>query len=221
MKISLKTILWFAGSLLILAGLFFVPAGTLDYWQAWIYLTVLIIPMLFVVAYFLKNDPAFLERRLKMKEKEIEQQMIQKLGMPLFLIGFLLPAFGKRFGWLDVPAELSLAAAGLVLLGYLFIFWVFRVNSWAGRTIRVEKGQKVISTGPYSVIRHPMYVGAIVMILASPIALGMYAGIIPLLFYTPLLVLRIKNEEQVLRRELAGYKEYCRKVKYRLVPGIW
>jgi len=127
----------------------------------------------------------------------------------------------KRFGWSNVPFELVVAADIVVVLGYGLIFLVFKENSFAGRTIKVEKGQKVISTGPYSIIRHPMYLGVLFMYLATPIALGSYWAILPFLLTIPMLAYRIRNEEKVLGRELKGYMEYCKKVRFHLIPNVW
>ncbi len=218
---ALKAVVFLLGGVLLVACMLFLPAGTFDYWQAWLYLGALFLPMVAVLLYFLKRDPGFLERRFQAKEKEKEQQLVQMLSLPIFLIGFLLPGLDRRFGWSSVPSELSIAADVAVLLGYALVFVVFRENSYASRTIRVEKGQKVVSSGPYSAVRHPMYAGMLLLCLASPVALGSYVALVPFLFWPPLLALRIKNEEEVLRRELAGYTEYCKKVKWRLVPGIW
>jgi len=221
MKTWLKAICFYFAGLLALAALLFIPAGTFDYWQAWLYLIVVLIPMAFVMFYFLATDPEFLERRFKTKEREREQELFQMAGAPLVLLGFILPGLGVRFGWQMAPAEVSVAACMLVFLGYGIVFLVFKENSWAGRTIRVEKGQKVVSSGPYAHVRHPMYSGMMIWYLATPLALGSYVALIPFLLFAPLLRIRIKNEEGVLARELKGYKEYCRKVKWRLVPGIW
>jgi len=221
MDIKLKAILFYLVGAVVFAALLFIPAGTLDFWQAWLYMTIVLVPAAFVVLYFLKNDPAFLGRRMKMKEKERGQQLIIKLGTPLFLAGFLLPGLDRRFGWSNVPLEAVLAAQAIVFIGYLLIFWVFKINSWAGRTIEVVKGQKLISTGPYSVVRHPMYVGFLAMYLSTPFALGSYVALVPFVLCIPLLVARIRNEEKVLNSKLSGYKEYCKKVKWRLVPNIW
>lgn len=199
----------------------FAPAGTLDYWQAWAYLAVILVPMCFVVLYFWRRDPAFLERRLKTRETEARQSLIMKAGILVFLIAFLVPGLDRRFGWSQVPAEISLAADAVVFLGYLLVFLVFRENSYAGRTIRVEKGQKVISTGPYSVIRHPMYLGVLALYMASPVALGSYVAVLPFLLIIPIFIFRILNEEEVLRRDLPGYAGYCGKTRYRLLPYIW
>jgi protein-S-isoprenylcysteine O-methyltransferase Ste14 len=220
-ELKKKAVLLYAAALLVIGLALFLPAGTLDYWQAWVYIAIVFVPVIFVGLYFLKNDPEFLERRFKTREKEAKQKLIQKAGIPIFIIGFLLPGLDRRFGWSNVPFEFIVVADVLVFLGYLLIFLVFRENSYAGRTVRVEKGQKVISTGPYSVIRHPMYIGVLFMYLATPIALGSYVAVLPFLLIIPMLVFRILNEEEVLRRELPGYKEYCKKVRYRLIPYIW
>ncbi len=221
MGIRIKALLLFLAAIVVVSAALFVPAGTTDYWQAWAYMLVLFVPVAFVGIYFLANDPKFLERRFQTREKEKEQKFVQKLGGVIFLIGFLLPGLDRRFGWSNVPFELVLAADTLVLLGYGLIFLVFRENSFAGRTIKVEKGQTVVSTGMYSVVRHPMYLGVLFMYMATPIALGSYVAFWPFLLLIPLLVFRIMNEEEVLTQKLKGYKEYCKKVKYRLVPGVW
>ena len=219
--IKKKVLLLYTAALLIISLALFLPAGTLNYWQAWVYMAILFVPMLFIGLYFLKNDPEFLERRFKMREREAKQKLVQKVGIPIFIIGFLLPGLDRRFGWSNVPFEFIFAADVVVFLSYVLIFLVFRENSYAGRTVRIEKGQKVISTGPYSIIRHPMYFGVLFLYLATPIALGSYVALLPFLLFIPILVFRILNEEEVLRRELPGYKEYCKKVRYRLIPFIW
>ncbi|MFA6489584.1 MAG: isoprenylcysteine carboxylmethyltransferase family protein [Candidatus Micrarchaeia archaeon] len=221
MGIILKSALFFAIGMLVLAAFLFIPAGTLDYWQAWLYLAVIFSMMLFVLFYFLKHDPDFLERRFKMREKEAKQKLFQKASGIVFFVAFLVPGLDRRFGWSNVPFEAVIAAEILGMLGYGLVFLVFRENSYAGRTIRVEKGQKVISTGPYSIIRHPMYLGASALYLATPIALGSYWAFLPFALIAPMLAYRIKNEEEVLCRDLKGYKAYMKKVKFRLVPGIW
>lgn len=211
---------FFAG--LLFMGLFlFVPAGSLDYWEAYLYIVVLFLPLIFVVAYFLIKDPSFLVRRMKLKEKETTQKKVVGVTGLLFLVGFIVPGLDYRFGWSNVPEEIVYAANALVFLSYLFIFLVFRENSYASRVVEVVEGQKVITTGPYSIIRHPMYLGVIIMYLATPLALGSYYGLIPFLFLPVMLVYRIRNEEELLRKNLPGYKEYCMKVRYRLIPFIW
>jgi len=221
MKTWLKAMLLYAVSLLAMLAILFVPAGTLDYWQAWLYLIVMFIPVAFVMFYFLANGPEFLERRFKMKEKEGAQRAAQKAGALIFIVGFLIPGICKRYGRLDVPAEVSVAALAAVVAGYAIVFFVFKENSFAGRTIQVVKGQKVVSTGLYARVRHPMYSGVLLMYLATPLALGSYLALAPFLLAIPMFYYRIRNEEEVLARELKGYREYCAKVKFRLVPGIW
>ena len=216
-----KALLLFPAGLLVLGAVFFIPAGTLDYWQAWLYMAVLFTPVVFVLLYFLKRDPAFLERRLKTREKEVKQKAIIKLATLIFVIGFLSPGLDRRFGWSSVPFEIVIAANALVLIGYFICFLAYRENSYAVRTIEVEKGQKVISTGPYSIVRHPLYVGVLLMLTATPIALGSYWALPPVLLLIPVIVLRILNEEEFLRRKLPGYKAYCKKTKYRLLPYVW
>jgi protein-S-isoprenylcysteine O-methyltransferase Ste14 len=202
-------------------ALFFIPAGTLAYWEAWLYLAVILIPMFFALRYLLKNDPQLLERRMQMREKEAAQQRVIKFSFLYFLLAFIIPGLDKRWGWSDVPVWVVLGADLIVLLGYAIIMMVFKENQYAARTVQVEEGQKVISSGPYAVVRHPMYVGVVLMYLASPLALGSYWALLPALLIIPLLVARIINEEQVLERELNGYREYQQITKYRLLPGVW
>lgn len=199
----------------------FLPAGSLDYWQAWIYCSVLFIPALFVVFYFLKKDPELLERRMRMREKEERQKTIIKIGYILFFIGFIIPGLDYRYHWSNVPVLLVIAANAIVLSGYILVFFVLRENSYASRIIEVEKGQKVITTGPYAIVRHPMYLGVLLMYLLTPLALGSYRALIFFLPILPLIVARLMNEEELLLRELPGYKEYCQKTRYRLIPFIW
>lgn len=219
--IAAKAVLLYAASLVVVGAMLFLPAGTLQYWQAWLYMAVVFVPVAFVGIYFLARDREFLERRFRMREKEKEQQLVQIVGGVIFFVAFLLPGLDRRFGWSIVPPGISVAANAVVLLAYALVFLVFRENSFAGRTVRVVKGQKVISTGPYAFVRHPMYLGVLLMYVATPLALGSYVALPVFLLTIPLLAFRIRNEEEVLRKELEGYKEYCGKVKYRLVPGVW
>lgn len=206
---------------LIYAVLLFLPAGTFDYWQAYVYFAAIMGPMFFVVRYFLKHDPEFLEHRMNMKEKEREQKKIVSVSAVLYVIGFLLPGVDRRYGWSDVPVPIVIAADVLVMASYIFIIYVFTVNRYASRVIQIQKDQTVISTGPYGIVRHPMYSGTIVMFLSTPLALGSYWALIPFVMVLFTFVLRILNEEKVLSEQLAGYREYCTKVRYRLVPFVW
>lgn len=216
-----KALLIFTMGVVGIALMLLVPAWTLDYWQAWLFMGTLFIPAAIVVAYFLKHDPSLLEKRMQYREKEIKQKLIIKVATVVFLIGLVVPGFDYRYGWSQVPGWLVIAADLIVFLGYMFIFWVFKTNSYASRIIEVQKGQKVISTGPYAVVRHPMYAGAMVMYLAMPLALASYWALLFFIPIIPILVLRTLNEEALLKKDLPGYKEYCKKVKFRMIPGIW
>ena len=199
----------------------FLPAGTFAYWEAWIYLAILLIPMSIVMFYFLKKAPDFLVRRMKLKEKEAEQKLIIKLSFIPFLLAFILPGIDKRLGWSNVPITIIIVAEISVFIGYILFFLVLKENQFASRVIEIEKGQKVIQSGPYRLVRHPMYMGAILMYVASPLALGSYWAIIPAIFIIPIFIARIINEESVLTKELEGYSDYKLKTRYRLFPGIW
>jgi protein-S-isoprenylcysteine O-methyltransferase Ste14 len=177
--------------------------------------------MLLVVGYFLKYDQKFLASRMQMKEKETTQKWVVAVSFLLFILGFLVPGLDFRFGWSKVPAWQVVSADVLVLASYFYCFLVFRENSFASRIVEVKKGQKVISTGPYSHVRHPMYTAITVMYMVTPLALGSYWGMIPMLSIPALLIVRLLNEEKVLRKKLPGYSGYCRKVRYRLIPGVW
>jgi len=206
----------------IFIGLFtLLPAGTFRYWQVYIYFAVLVVPMLFVLFYFLKNDPAFLERRMKAKEKEKEQKIIQFFFLFIFISGFIISGFDRRRHWSDIPIYVVIATDVIILSGYIMIFFVFKQNSYASRIIEIDKNQKVISTGLYGIVRHPMYLGILLMYVPTPIALGSYLGLIPMVTIPLVLVFRILNEEKVLREGLPGYKEYCQKTQYRLIPYLW
>jgi protein-S-isoprenylcysteine O-methyltransferase Ste14 len=202
-------------------AILFLPAGTLAYWQAWLYLAILLIPMFLVFRYLLKNDPQLLERRMQMREREVTQQRIIKLSLLYFLVAFMLPGFDRRWGWSTVPPLVVIGADLVVMLGYGLFVLVLRENQYASRTVQVEQGQRVIRSGPYSFVRHPMYLGVLLMYLASPLALGSYWALLPALLIIPILVARILNEEKVLARELDGYREYQQVTKYRVLPGVW
>ena len=200
--------------------LFFIPAGTWNYTEAWLYICWTGACMTSITAYLLNKDPALLERRMRMKEKHKEQRVILRFGYLVFGIIFLVPGFDKRFGWSDVSEVSMIAAFFVIFLGYLLFVRVLMENSYASRIIEVETNQKVITTGPYKYIRHPMYSAIMLIYCATPVALGSYwalagSALVPLLLW-----MRIRNEEKVLTIELPGYDEYKQKTRYRLIPGI-
>jgi len=208
-------------ALVILGSVFFLSAGTFAYWHAWVFMAILFIPMFFVLLYLFKYDPGLLERRMRTREKEMRQQLVMKLALIPFFAAFLIPGIDYRFGWSSVPVAVTIAADTLVFSGYIFFFLVLRENSYASRVVEVEKDQKVISTGPYAWIRHPLYLAVLVIYLFSPIALGSFWAVIAMIPLPFVLILRIKNEENLLKKELVGYEEYMREVRYRLIPLVW
>ena len=206
---------------LMFALLFFLPAGTWRYWRAWMYIGVLITPMFFVIAYFMKKDPDLLERRMRMRERRTEQRKIINLSVLFFVLAYILPGFDIRFGWSKMPAWVSIVAAVVMFLSYLIVFRTMQVNSFLSRVIEVAENQKVIDTDVYGIVRHPMYVGMTVLYVVSPIVLGSWWAVIPALVIIPVIVFRILDEEKALEKELPGYMEYKQKVKYRLIPFVW
>lgn len=221
--LALKIIFRVLFMFIILGLFFFFTAGSIHYWEAWVYCLTLLVPASFVLADLLINDPDLLERRvLKRKEKEREQKSIQKVFTILFFIGLLIPGFDYRYNWSEVHIYIVIAADLLVLFGYLVLVRVLKENRFASAIIETTDEQKVIETGPYRLVRHPMYTGGIFMLLFTPIALGSYWALIPFLIGTIMgIVLRIKGEENYLEANLPGYREYCKKTKYRLLPFIW
>ena len=206
----------------ILLPLFFLATGgDLAWWNAWAYCAILLVPMTAFVAYMARHDPEFIVRRSTMREKERTQRRVLAVGTPLLLAALVIPGFDHRFGWSHAPLGVVVAALAASLAGYLAVVLVFLENRWAGRTIETYAGQQVVSTGPYAVVRHPMYAGTSLLYVATPLALGSWWAVLPVLAFIPVFVLRIRNEEQVLVRGLAGYDEYRQKVRYRLVPFVW
>jgi protein-S-isoprenylcysteine O-methyltransferase Ste14 len=220
-KLTIMVCARFIPGIFVLSAMFLIPAGTFAYWEAWIYMGVLFIPMFFVFIYLIRNEPELLARRMKMREKEAEQKLIIKLSYIPFLVAFLLPGFDKRFGWSNVPVAVAVIADFLVLISYGIFFLILKENPYASRVVEVEPEQTVITSGPYAKVRHPMYSVVLTMYLFSPLALGSFWAIIPMVFIIPLIVARILNEEEVLLRDLKGYEDYMQKTRYRLIPGIW
>jgi len=226
MSLGWKLVSRFFLGLLCFALIFFGTAGSLRFWEAWEFLAAWFIPGLIFCVYFYKRDPEFIRRRMQSKEKETEQKWIMRAAFSVFLAAFLMPGLDFRFGWSKrwlgaVPVWLQILSLAVVLCAYLMVLWVFDVNRYAARTIQVESGQRVISAGPYRWVRHPMYLGSLVMLLFAPLALGSYVALPVFTLTAPVYIFRLLNEESVLRRELAGYSEYCATTRYHLVPYLW
>ncbi len=216
-KVAKKCVSAFA----ILCLMLFLPAGTIMYGEAWGYIAVLFIPMIFVVRYLFKYEPELLDSRMNLKEKLSKQAAIIKLSYVYFGAIVIIAGLDKRYHWSPVPVPVVIMADIIFLAGYLLFFVVLKDNKYASRIIEVQEGQKVITSGPYAVVRHPMYLSALIMHGLAPIALGSYLAfaLSPLLVIY--LVVRILSEERVLAKELKGYRQYIGKVKYHLIPGIW
>jgi len=204
----------------------FACAGSVKFWQGWAWMAVYIIPFLAFMSWLYRHDPKLLERRMQVKERIGAQNLTQVSGPLIFVACFVLCGLDYRFGWSrtilePVPVWLTLLAEAGVLGGVLIIFWTMKVNSFASRTIQVEGGQPVISSGPYGCVRHPMYLGAAITAFANPLALSSWIALPVSVLVIPVLVLRLLGEEGFLRRELPGYSEYCLRTRFRLVPLIW
>ena len=205
-------------------ALVFIPAGTLHYWQAWTFLAFYFVPSLAITVYLMVKDPKLLARRMR-GGPGAEKATAQKIIMSIASVGFIgllvVAALDHRFAWSRISADAALAGDALMAIGWLAIFFVLRENSFSSSTIEVAEDQKVISTGPYAWVRHPMYAGALVMLLGMPIALGSWWGVLVLAAILPALIWRMFDEEKFLSENLPGYIEYREKVRYRLLPGIW
>jgi protein-S-isoprenylcysteine O-methyltransferase Ste14 len=207
-----------------MAALLFIAAGTLDYWQAWIFLAVYFALSVAITLYLVKKDPALLARRMS-GGPFAEKQTAQKIIMSFTSLGFIgllvVPALDHRFGWSNMPPSVALAGDGLMALGLLGVFFVFKENTFTSATIELAPDQQVISSGPYALVRHPMYASALVLLLGIPIALGSWWGVLALFAILPALIWRLIDEEKFLARNLPGYVEYQQKVRYRLIPWVW
>ena len=221
MKLLFNALAKYTMGLVLIGALLFLPAWTLDYPGAWLFIAVLFLPMLFMGIVLFAKAPTLLEKRLKNKEKEKTQKGVIALSGLMFPIGFVLSAFDFRFGWSSVPLWLVTVASVLFLVGYGMYAEVMRENAYLSRTVEVQENQTVISTGLYGIIRHPMYLATLLMFLPLPLILGSFWGLIPFALYPMVTVIRILNEEKILVNGLEGYAEYKTKVKYRLIPFIW
>ena len=211
----------FTLGVVLIGALLFLPAGTWNYPGAWRLMVILLVPMFLAGLVMMWKNPALLKKRLQAKEKEREQSTVVKLSGLMFLTGFILAGLDFRFGWLPLPGWLSTAATAAFLFSYAIYAEVLRENTYLSRTIEVQQGQKVIDTGLYGIVRHPMYSATVILFLSMPLVLGSLIAFLVFLAYPVIIAKRIRNEEQVLSEGLPGYAEYCRKVRWRLLPLVW
>ena len=221
MKLLTEALVKFFCGLLLVALLIFLPAGSLAYEKGWLLIGLLFGPMLMAGFVMLFKSPEFLKKRLDAKEKQATQKGVLKFSGLMFIAGFVVAGLDYRFGWSQMPAPVTVVAAILFLAAYGLYAEVMRENAYLSRTIKVEEGQKVVDTGLYGLVRHPMYMTTLLLFLMIPVVLGSWYAIIPFLFYPAIIIVRLKDEEELLTRELPGYAEYKQKVKYRILPFIW
>ena len=220
-KLFIQAILKFLLGVVLVGVLLFLPAGTFVYPQAWLLMGILFIPMFLAGIVMMMKNPELLKKRLNAKEKQKEQNLVIKLSGLMFLAGFIVAGLGVRFHWYILPFPVSIVGAVLFLIAYILYAEVLRENTYLSRTIEVQEGQKVVDTGLYGVVRHPMYLATLLMFLPLPLILGSLWGLIPFALYPVVVVVRILNEEKILAAGLAGYTAYQGKVKYRLIPFVW
>ena len=220
-KLFVSAILKFLLGVVLVGLLVFLPAGTLNYTGGIIFMSVLFVPMFIAGFVMMAKSPELLAKRLNAKEKEREQSVVVKLSGLMFLVGFILAGLDFRYGWIELPFAVSIVGTVVFLIAYILYAEVLRENAYLSRTIEVQEGQKVVDTGLYGIVRHPMYAVTLALFLSMPLILGSLVSFFVFLAYPFLIALRIKNEEKVLTEGLEGYAEYKTKVKYRLIPFIW
>ena len=221
LKLFIQAVCKFFAGLLIMGALLFLPAGTFNYPQAWLLLCILFIPMFIAGLVMMAVNPDLLRKRLSAKEEQGEQKTVILLSSIMFLAAFVLAGLSFRFGWLLLPKWVSYAAAAVFLAGYILYAEVLRENTYLSRTVEVQEGQKVIDTGLYGIVRHPMYMSTFLIFLSMPLVLGSLISFIIMLCYIPIIGKRMKNEELVLEEGLEGYREYKQRVRYKVIPFIW
>ncbi len=220
-KLFIGAIAKFLLGILLVGALIFLPAGTFQYFNGWLFLGVLFIPMFIAGIVMMFKNPALLKSRLDAKEKQREQSLVVKLSGIMFLCGFVVAGLGVRFNWYVLPTGVIIGATVVFLVAYILYAQVLRENTYLSRTIEVQENQKVIDTGLYSIVRHPMYSATLLLFLSMPLILGSVYSFIIFLAYPFIITKRIKHEEEFLEKELKGYGDYMKKVKYRLIPFIW
>ncbi len=220
-KLLLTGLVKIVSGIVLMGLLLFLPAGTWRYPGAWLLLAFLFVPMPVVGVVLIIKAPALLEKRLNTKEREPEQKLVILLSSLIFITGFLLAGLDFRFGWSPLPLIVIMIGSALFLLAYGLYLEVMRENAYLSRTVEIQEGQKIVDTGLYGLVRHPMYLAVDLLFISMPLILGSAAAILPFLFFPAVLIKRIKNEEKLLEEGLPGYREYKNKVKYRLLPYIW
>ncbi len=221
MKLLIKALTKFTCGLLLVGLLIFLPAGTLRFTYGWLFIGLLFAPMLIAGFVMLAKSPEFLKKRLDVKEKQGKQKGVVALSGLMFIAGFIVAGLDYRFSWSQMPVTVTIIASVLFLTAYALYAEVMRENAYLSRTIKVEEGQKVVDTGLYGIVRHPMYMATILLFLMIPIVLGSWYALIVFAFYPAIIIARLKDEEDLLTRELPGYAAYKKKVKYRMIPFIW
>ena len=221
MKLFIEAIIKFALGVLIIGALVFIPANTLSYWNGWLFMGLLFIPMFIAVIIMMIKSPELLKKRLNAKEKENEQKQVILLSGLMFLAGFIIAGLNYRFGWVLLPKSVEIVSSIIFIIAYILYAEVLRENVYLSRTIEVQENQKVVDTGLYGIVRHPMYAVTILLFLSMPLVLGSLISFAIFLVYPFIIAKRIKNEEEVLEKELEGYAEYKKKVKYKMIPFIW
>ena len=221
MKLLAEALVKFTCGLLLVGVLVFLPAGTLCYTYGWLLIGLLFVPMLVAGFVMLAKSPEFLKKRLDAKERQATQKGVVALSGLMFIAGFVVAGLDYRYGWSKMPVAVTVAASVLFLLAYILYAEVMRENAYLSRTVKVEEGQTVVDTGLYSIVRHPMYMATILLFLMIPVVLGSWYALIIFAFYPAIIIVRLKDEEELLTRELPGYAAYKQKVKYRIIPFIW
>ena len=220
-KLFSQALAKYLSGLLLMGVLLFVPAGTFAYWQAWLLLGILFIPMLVAGLILFWKSPDLLRKRLNAKEEQAEQRTVIVLSGLTFLVAFVIAGLNFRFGWMVLPAWVSYGAAAVFLFAYVLYAEVLRENAYLSRTVEVQEGQELVDTGLYGIVRHPMYMSTVLLFMSMPLVLGSPISFAVMLAYVPIIVKRIRNEELILEDSLAGYREYEGRVRYRLIPHVW
>ncbi len=221
LKLFFQALIKFLLGIAIVGLLIFLPAGSFNYFNGWLFMGILLVPITIAGIVMMFKNPELLEKRLNSKETEKDQSLVVKLSGLMFLAGFIVAGLGFRFDWYQLPTPVSVGAAAFFLIAYILYAEVMRENTYLSRTIQVQENQKVIDTGLYSIVRHPMYSATLLLFLAIPLVLGSIYAFIIFLAYPFIIAKRIKGEEDLLEKELQGYTEYKKKVKYRLIPFVW